>query len=100
MFTQLKFEEKHRELSILMTFPPIDNDPDVRDELQDDMVAEGSRMESLFQKNDHDQDAEYDGEPYGEIAEKHAHLFELAAQYQKRFKGDEQAAYRHIRGDG
>ena len=100
MFTQRDFEEKHVELSKLMNFPPIDNDRQIKDELQDDMVAEGSRMESLFRKNDHDQDAEYDGEPYGEIAEKHAHLFELAAQCQKRFKGDEEAAYRHFRGDG
>ena len=99
MFTEQEFQEKHVELSKLMNFPPIDNDPDVRDELRADMIAETERMMALFRKNDNDRDAEYDGESHGEITKKHAHLFELAAQYQKRFKGDEEAAAKHIRGD-
>jgi len=99
MFTEREFQEKHVELSKLMNFPPIDNDPDVRDELRTDMVAETERMMALFRENDNDQAAEYDGEPHSAVTEKHAHLFELAAQYQKRFKGDEEAAAKHIRGD-
>ena len=100
MFTEREFQEKHVELSKLMNFPPIDNDPDVRDELRTDMVAETERMMALFRENDNDQAAEYDGESHSAVTEKHAHLFELAAQCQKRFKGDEEAAYRHFRGDG
>ena len=64
MFTEREFQEKHVELSKLMNFPPIDNDPDVRDELRTDMVAETERMMALFRENDNDQAAEYDGEPH------------------------------------
>ena len=99
MFTQRDFEEKHVELSKLMNFPPIYNDPDVTAEVQADMIAETERMFALFRENDNDQAAEYDGESHSAVTEKHAHLFELAAQYQKRFKGDEEAAAKHIRGD-
>jgi len=84
--------EKHKEISVLMLFPPI-GDQAIVEDMQDAMMEYTANTLPKFSSGE---DVEIEGESHAEIFEKYNTELELARQYQKRFNGDVEAALRHV----